>query len=45
MPLMTTCIGSYPKPPYVPCLAWMHEDVEVREVETGPRSTVSTPTG
>ena len=35
MPLMTTCIGSYPKPPYVPRLAWMHEDVEAGEVETG----------
>ena len=35
MPLMTTCIGSYPKPPYVPHLAWMHDDVEAGEVETG----------
>ena len=33
MPLLTTCIGSYPKPPYVPRLAWMHEDVEAGEVE------------
>ena len=33
MPLMTTCIGSYPKPSYVPHLAWMHEDVEAGEVE------------
>ena len=28
VPLMTTCIGSYPKPPYLPRRAWMHEDVE-----------------
>ena len=35
MPLMTTCIGSYPKPPYVPRMAWMHDDVEVGEVEVG----------
>ena len=33
MPLLTTCIGSYPKPPYVPRLDWMHEDVEAGEVE------------
>ena len=33
MPLLTTCIGSYPKPPYVPRMDWMHEDVEVGEVE------------
>ena len=33
MPLLTTCIGSYPKPPYVPRMAWMHEDVQVGEVE------------
>lgn len=35
MPLMTTCIGSYPKPPYVPHMAWMNEDVEAGEVERG----------
>ena len=35
MPLLTTCIGSYPKPPYVPRMDWMHEDVEVGEVEGG----------
>ena len=35
MPLVTTCIGSYPKPPYVPRMAWMHDDVEVGEVEVG----------
>ena len=35
MPLLTTCIGSYPKPPYVPRLAWMHDDVEAGEAEAG----------
>ncbi|MCY4607195.1 MAG: cobalamin-independent methionine synthase II family protein [bacterium] len=34
MPVLTTCIGSYPKPPYVPRMNWMHEDVEVGEVES-----------
>ena len=38
MPLMTTCIGSYPKPHYVPRIAWMHENVEVGEVEAGDLS-------
>ena len=33
MPLLTTCIGAYPKPPYVPRLDWMHEGLEVGEVE------------
>ena len=33
MPLLTTCIGSYPKPPYVPRMDWMHEGLEVGEVE------------
>jgi len=35
MPLLTTCIGSYPKPPYVPRMDWMHEGLEVGEVEVG----------
>ena len=35
MPLLTTCIGAYPKPPYVPRMASMHENVEVGEVEAG----------
>ena len=35
MPLLTTCIGSYPKPPYVPRMEWMHEGIEVGEVEGG----------
>ena len=38
MPLVTTCIGSYPKPRYVPRIAWMHENVEVGEVEAGDLS-------
>ena len=38
MPLVTTCIGSYPKPHYVPRIAWMHENVEVGEVEAGDLS-------
>ena len=38
MPILTTCIGSYPKPPYVPRLGWMHEDVEAGEVEAGALS-------
>ena len=33
MPVPTTCIGAYPKPPYVPRLAWMHGDVEAGEAE------------
>ena len=33
MPLLTTCIGSYPKPPYVPRMDWMHLRVEAGEVE------------
>ena len=33
MPILTTCIGSYPKPPYVPRMDWMHEGLEVGEVE------------
>ena len=33
MPLLTTCIGSYPKPAYVPRMDWMHEGYEVGEVE------------
>ena len=33
MPLLTTCIGSYPKPAYVPRMDWMHEGLEVGEVE------------
>ena len=35
MPLLTTCIGAYPKPPYVPRMASLHENVEVGEVEAG----------
>ena len=35
MPLLTTCIGAYPKPPYVPRMAWMDEGVEAGEVEGG----------
>ena len=38
MPLMTTCIGSYPKPPYVPRMDWLHEGVEAGEVEAGTLS-------
>ena len=33
MTLLTTCIGAYPKPPYVPRMAWMHENAEVGEAE------------
>ena len=33
MPILTTCIGSYPKPPYVPRMDWMHGGLEVGEVE------------
>ena len=35
MPLLTTCIGAYPKPPYVPRMAWMDEGVQAGEVEGG----------
>ena len=35
MPILTTCIGSYPKPAYVPRLDWMHEDAVVGEAEAG----------
>ena len=35
MPLMTTCIGSYPKPPYVPRMVWMQENAEVGAVAAG----------
>ena len=35
MPLMTTCIGAYPKPPYVPRIAWMQEGVEAGESAAG----------
>ena len=31
MPVLTTCIGAYPKPPYVPRLAWMQGGVEAGE--------------
>ena len=33
MPLLTACIGSYPKPAYVPRMDWMHEGLEVGEAE------------
>ena len=33
MTLLTTCIGAYPKPPYVPRMAWMHENAAVGEAE------------
>ena len=35
MPLLTACIGSYPKPPYVPRMAWMAAGVEAGEAEAG----------
>ena len=33
MPLKTTCIGAYPKPPYVPRMAWMNEGAQAGEAE------------
>ena len=35
MPLLTTCIGSYPKPPYVPRMDWFHHAPDIGEVEDG----------
>lgn len=31
MPITTTCIGAYPKPDYVPRMAWFHEVAQVGE--------------
>ena len=31
MPLLTTCIGAYPKPPYVPRMAWFHDTAQAGE--------------
>ena len=31
MPLVTTCIGVYPKPPYVPHMAWLHDTAQAGE--------------
>ena len=35
MPLLTTCIGSYPKPRYVPRMDWFHDAPDIGEVEDG----------
>ena len=33
MPLLTTCIGAYPKPPYVPRTEWFHDAPHVGEAD------------
>ena len=35
MPLMTTCIGAYPKLPYVPRMLWFHDAPQIGEAEAG----------
>lgn len=33
MPVATTCIGAYPKPAYVPHMAWFHGDAQTGEAD------------
>lgn len=33
MPVATTCIGAYPKPAYVPHMAWFHSGAQTGEAD------------